>query len=132
MNQIIATASGETVVIKVGRTPAGGRGIQGERGLQGNKGEPFVYSDFTVPQLANLKGAKGEQGEQGERGLKGDTGAKGEQGIQGIQGIAVPITTTLGQSSTQAVSQKLLTDEIANMNNALGDIGAALNNINGV
>ena len=84
MNKIIATASGETVVIEVGRTPAGARGQQGIQGIKGDKGDP------------------------------------------------VPITTTLGQSQTQAVSQKLLTDKINDMNTLLGDIDSALTNINGV
>lgn len=98
MNKIIATASGETVVIEVGRTPAGARGKQGIQGEQGEKGDPFLYADFTAEQLAALKGDKGDP---------------------------VPITTTLGQSQTQAVSQKLLSD-------VLGDIDSALTNINGV
>ena len=37
----------------------------------------------------------------------------------------VPVANTLGQSATQAVSQKLLTD-------VLGDIDTALTNLNGV
>ena len=41
------------------------RNIKGDKG---DKGDPFVYSDFTQPQLAALKG------DQGDRGLKGDTG----------------------------------------------------------
>lgn len=98
MNKIIATASGETVVIEVGRTPAGARGQQGIQGEQGEKGDPFLYADFTAEQLAALKGDKGDP---------------------------VPITTTLGQSQTQAVSQKLLSD-------VLGGIDSALANINGV
>ena len=98
MNKIIATASGETVVVEVGRTPAGARGQQGIQGEQGEKGDPFLYADFTAEQLAALKGAKGDP---------------------------VPITTTLGQSQTQAVSQKLLSD-------VLGDIDDALTIINGV
>ena len=104
MNKIIATASGETVVIEVGRTPAGARGQQGIQGEQGEKGNPFLYADFTAEQLAALKGDKGDP---------------------------VPITTTLGQSQTQAVSQKLLTDKINDMNTLIGDIDGALTNING-
>ena len=80
MNKIIATLKGKTVVVKVGRTPAGARGQQG---IQGDKGDPFLYSDFTTEQLALLKGEaftyadftpeqisalKGEKGEQGEIG----------------------------------------------------------------
>ena len=101
MNKIIATASGETVVVEVGRTPAGARGQQGIQGGQGEKGDPFLYADFTAEQLAALKGDKGDKGDP------------------------VPIATTLGQSQTQAVSQKLLSD-------VLGDIDNALTYINGV
>lgn len=128
MNKIIATASGETVVIEVGRTPAGARGQQGVQGEQGEKGDPFLYADFTAEQLAALKGDKGDKGEVGDRGLQGAQGLQGIQGIKGDKGDKgdpVPITTTLGQSQTQAVSQKLLSD-------VLGDIDSALTNINGV
>lgn len=65
---------------------------------------------------AGARGLQGEQGEQGEQGI---------QGVKGDKGDPVPITTTLGQSQTQAVSQKLLSD-------VLGDIDSALTNINGV
>ena len=132
MNKIIATASGETVVIEVGRTPAGARGQQGIQGEQGEKGDPFLYADFTAEQLAALKGDKGDKGEVGDRGLQGAQGLQGIQGIKGDKGDPVPITTTLGQSQTQAVSQKLLTDKINDMNTLLGDIDGALANINGV
>jgi hypothetical protein len=48
------------------------------------------------------------------RGDKGDKGDKGDDSIvPGPVGPAVPITTTLGQSQDQAVSQKLLTDLVA-------------------
>lgn len=99
-----------TVKLKVGQTPAGVQGVQGEQGLQGEQGEQgiqgnaFVYTDFTAQQLLDLKGEKGIKGEQGD---------------------PVPITTVLGQSATQAVSQKLLTD-------VLGDLESALTAINGV
>ena len=125
MNKIIATASGETVVIELGRTPAGARGQQGIQGERGEKGNPFLYADFTAEQLAALKGDKGDKGEVGDRGLQGAQGLQGIQGIKGDKGDPVPITTTLGQSQTQAVSQKLLSD-------VLGDIDSALTNINGV
>ena len=132
MNKIIATASGETVVIEVGRTPAGARGQQGIQGIKGDKGDPFLYADFTAEQLATLKGDKGDKGEVGDRGLQGAQGLQGIQCIKGDKGDPVPITTTLGQSQTQAVSQKLLTDKINDMNTLLGDIDSALTNINGV
>ncbi|AAZ18866.1 hypothetical protein Psyc_1013 [Psychrobacter arcticus 273-4] len=46
-------------------------------------------------------------------GAKGDPG---DAGPPGIQGDPVPITTILGQSTTEAVSQKLLTDELSTTN----------------
>jgi hypothetical protein len=51
------------------------------------RGEPFEYEDFTLEQLALLKGEQGIQGIQGEKGEKGDRGLQGIQGEQGIQGI---------------------------------------------
>jgi hypothetical protein len=45
--------------------------------------------------------------------------------LKSFKGDPVTITTTLGQSTTEAVSQKLLTD-------VLGDIDTALTNLNGV
>ena len=71
---------------------AGPRGLQGDigpRGLtgeKGDKGDPFIYSDFTALQIANLKGAKGDTGNTGLTGQKGDTGLRGIQGIQGPKG----------------------------------------------
>lgn len=93
--------------------------------LKGDKGDAFTYSDFTTEQLAALKGDKGDKGEVGDRGLQGAQGLQGIQGIKGDKGDPVPITTSLGQSQTQAVSQKLLTD-------VLGDIDTVLTNLNGV
>lgn len=99
MNKIIATLEGKTVVVKVGRTPAGARGQQGEKGEQGDpftysdftdeqlallKGEAFTYSDFTPEQISALKGEKGEKGEKGDTGLQGIQGVKGEKGDEGI------------------------------------------------
>ena len=46
-------------------------------------------------------------------------------GAKGEKGDSVPIANSLGQSDTQAVSQKLLTD-------TLGDIDSILTQINGV
>lgn len=93
--------SPEVITLEIGLTPAGARGQQGIQGEQGEKGD------------TGLNGAKGDQGIQGERGEKGETGS------------TPPITSTYGQSTTEAVSQKLLTD-------AVGDIESLLININGV
>lgn len=132
--------------------PQGIQGIQGEKGDKGGKGDAFTYTDFTTEQLASLKGEKGDkgdtglqglQGDRGLQGLKGDTGATGPQGlrgetgakgakgdtgpqgIQGIQGPPVPVAQVLGQSTTDAVSQKLLTDTV-------GNLAIVLDRINGV
>jgi len=56
---------------------------------------------------------------------KTPAGDRGLRGFTGEQGNPVPITTTLGQSATEAVSQKLLTD-------VLGDIDNVLTALNGV
>lgn len=97
MSQLIVSVANasERAVIQVGKTPAGDNGL---RGLKGEQGDAFIYADFKPEQLLALKGEQGDP---------------------------VPITTTLGQSATQAVSQKLLTD-------VLGDIDTALTNLNGV
>lgn len=122
MNKIIATASGETVVIEVGRTPAGARGRQGIQGEQGEKGDPFLYADFTAEQLAALKGDKGDKG---EAFTHTDFTAEQLAALKGDKGDPVPITSTLGQSETEAVSQKLLSD-------VLGDIDSVLTTLSGI
>ena len=55
--------------------PKGAKGDTGEKGATGAKGDPFVYSDFTLEQLAALRGPKGEIGEKGEQGPIGNTGS---------------------------------------------------------
>ena len=73
--------------------PQGLKGDKGDTGPQGPKGDAFTYSDFTVEQLAALKGEKGDtgatgpQGPQGEQGPKGDTGDVGPQGLKAIKAI---------------------------------------------
>ena len=78
--------------------PAGPQGEQGPQGEKGDKGDAFTYDDFTVEQLAALKGEKGDTGPQGPigeigpagpagpQGPKGDTGPQGLQGPKGEQG----------------------------------------------
>lgn len=132
--------------------PQGIQGIQGEKGDKGDKGDAFTYTDFTQEQLALLKGEKGDKGDTGPQGLQGDTGPQGPkgdkgdtgpqglrgeigpqgskgdtgpQGPQGIQGPPVPVAQVLGQSTTDAVSQKLLTDTV-------GNLATVLDRINGV
>lgn len=132
--------------------PQGIQGAQGEKGDKGDKGDAFTYTDFTTEQLALLKGEKGDKGDagpqglQGDRGLQGPKGDKGDtgpqglkgetgpqgpkgdtgpQGIQGTQGPPVPVAQVLGQSTTDAVSQKLLTDTV-------GNLATVLDRINGV
>lgn len=58
-------------------------GPKGDTGPKGDKGDPFIYTDFTQPQLAALKGAKGDTGAKGSTGLKGDKGPKGDKGDTG-------------------------------------------------
>lgn len=95
-----------------GRDGVDGRdGADGDPGRQGDpgpKGDPFEYEDFTVEQLAALKGPKGDDGapgRQGEPGAKGDPftyadftpaqlealkGPKGDEGAPGGQGEPGP------------------------------------------
>lgn len=67
--------------------------LQGEKG---DKGDPFTYEDFTVEQLASLKGDKGDKGDTGatgQQGLKGDKGDNGTNGTNGTDGFS-PIVTS--------------------------------------
>ena len=50
-----------------------------------------------------------------ELGVKGERGLQGFKGDQGIQGPPVPVAHELGDDPDLAVSQKLLTDSIADM-----------------
>lgn len=50
-----------------------------------------------------------------ELGVKGERGLQGFKGDQGIQGPPVPVAHVLGDDPDLAVSQKLLTDSIADM-----------------
>lgn len=78
----------------------GQRGEKGLQGAPGEKGDPFTYADFTVEQLAALKGPNGEkgdtgeQGPQGPKGDKGDTGATGAQGPAGADGVSPTVSTS--------------------------------------
>lgn len=128
MSVLVLTKDSDVVTLKVGQTPAGARGLtgeQGEQGIQGEQGEAFVYADFTPSQLLDLKGDKGDKGIQGNAFVYTDFTTAQLASLKGEQGDPVPITTALGQSATQAVSQKLLTD-------VLGDLESALTAINGV
>ena len=76
--------------------PEGPQGLQGEagpqgpQGLQGEKGDPFVYADFTVDQLAALTGPQGEPGAEGPKGDKGDKGDPGFHGSYWHNGNGAP------------------------------------------
>lgn len=77
-------------------------GQKGDPGPKGDKGDPFTYADFTVDQLAALKGPKGDVGPVGPQGPKGEPlrfsdltpdqiaqlkGPKGDPGPQGPAGV---------------------------------------------
>lgn len=66
--------------------PQGEKGDTGPQGAKGDKGDAFTYADFTVAQLAALKGEKGDTGAQGPKGDTGATGAKGDKGDTGAAG----------------------------------------------
>lgn len=84
--------------------PAGTNGIDGINGVDGEAGEKgaaFTFEDFTLDQLATLKGAAGVDGIDGTQGaaftyadftseqleaLTGPQGPKGEDGVDGIDG----------------------------------------------
>ena len=96
--------------------PQGEQGIQGEQGPQGEQG------------IQGEKGDKGDQGIQGPQGEKGDKGEQGEigpmgpQGPQGEQGPA-------GKDADPADLTGYATEEY--VDNAIGDINAILDAING-
>lgn len=78
-----------------------------------------------VSRSANLKGDKGDKGEQGIPGPQGPQGLRGPQGQQGVQGPQGPkgdkgekgdtpaIEQTTGQATDKVMSQKAVTDELA-------------------
>lgn len=76
---------------------------------------PSATAFVAIGSIKGDKGDKGDIGPQGLQGLKGDTGETGP---------SVVVAQTLGQSTTDAVSQKLLTDTV-------GDIATILDDING-
>lgn len=81
MEQITLDMTTETPTMEFSNVgipgPRGIQGIQGEKGDKGDKGDAFTHDDFTVDQLAALKGDKGDKGDQG---VKGDTGPVGPEG----------------------------------------------------
>ena len=116
-------------------------------GAKGDKGDPFTYEDFTVEQLASLKGEKGDKGEQGAQGLKGDKGDKGDTGANGRDGLTTSISVNgttythvdglitlpdypadVGESSHTHANKDILdgitADKITNWDNKLDSIPA--------
>ena len=98
-----------------------------------SKQSKFVfYNGGTGPQgPQGEQGLQGPQGPQGEQGLQGPQGPQGEQGLQGPQGPqgpAVPLVQTTGQSTTEAMSQKAVSDEFnqlkSDLINQLYPVGA--------
>lgn len=76
----------------IGMDEAPSVNVMGPVGPKGDKGDAFTYEDFTVEQLAALKGEKGDTGPQGPKGDTGDTGPQGpigETGPRGISGVYV-------------------------------------------
>jgi len=58
----------------------------GERTVQVNDGKDFKYEDFTIPQLASLKGEDGIDGVDGQDGTNGTDGIDGVDGQDGTNG----------------------------------------------
>lgn len=75
----------------------GGGGGTGLQGPKGDKGDPFLYTDFTVVQLEALRGPQGIQGP------KGDVGPRGEQGIQGPKGETGPAGSDANVTSANVI-----------------------------
>ena len=87
---------------------------------RGDKGEAATIDTITATTLSPGAAATATMG-----GTPGNrTIALGiPRGDKGEQGPAVPITSELGQSTTQAVSQKLLTDTLTTRFNDIGEQG---------
>lgn len=119
----------KTVVLKVGRTPAGARG---------KDGKPFVYDDFTPEQLLSLQGGKGEAGQNGLNGtdgdsayqialsegfvgtksawrtsLKGDKGEPGPQGPPGQDGAGGSGGGAMTLDDGRVIKQRLITSKLS-------------------
>ena len=91
-----------------------------------SKQSKFVfYNGGTGPQgPQGEQGLQGPQGPQGEQGLQGPQGPQGDQGLQGPQGPqgpAVPLVQTTGQSTTEAMSQKAVSDEFNQLKSDLAN-----------
>lgn len=127
--------------------------VKGEKGDTGAKGDPFIYSDFTPEQLANLKGEKGDTGAKGDKGdagksayqvwldagntgtisvyldsLKGEKGDKGDTGEKGDKGdVGTPNSLSIGtvtSGETPAASiTGLSPSQTLNLTLPKGDIG---------
>lgn len=75
--------------------------LKGDKGDTGEKGDPFTYEDFTVEQLAALKGEKGDKGDTGPQGVQGPQGERGVQGIPGAKGPAGEVDYSLVYTKAQ-------------------------------
>lgn len=78
-------------------------GSDGVKGDPGEKGDPFTYEDFTVEQLAFLKGEKGDTGNPGVNGLDGKS-ITAINLVTDATGVIVGGTATLSDNSIINIS----------------------------
>jgi hypothetical protein len=95
----------------------------GERTVQVNDGKDFKYEDFTIPQLASLKGEDGQDGINGTDGEAGKDGQDGTNGTDGIDGID-------GEDGLAGLAGKAGTDGVDGENVDTDAVVSAINNLN--
>lgn len=93
------------------------KGEKGDKGDTGSKGDAFTYSDFTAEQLEALRGEKGDTGEKGEAGNPGVYLGGGDMpedcNVQiDPNGDVIEVVQETGESKTNLMSQKAITDAI--------------------
>lgn len=101
---------------------------------QGNEFFPVVHENGVIDDngvtLASKIGAialipKGDKGDPGEKGDKGDKGDPGDTAVYDPNDPSVPdfvMATTTGQSTTKAMTQKAITDELDAIKEDIADL----------
>ena len=116
--------------------PIGATGATGSQGPIGPQGIQGITPTITAQATTLPAGSQATVTQSGSntnpiftfgipKGDKGDTGPQGPRGESGL------IYQSTGQNTDGAMSQKATTDELNNLQNEIGDIKTALDEING-